>query len=123
MATRRLRFEVNFSDLGLQLTRGARALKVWLSINYFGLDAFRQAVDRAIDLASDAEHQVRQSPTLELLSAASLGIICFRRRFEGVEDEETLAQLNAQLGRAFEPPDVACCPRPSCTAGMQFGSV
>ena len=94
--------EVNFSDLGLQLTRGARALKIWLSINYFGLDAFRQAVDRAIDLAKDAEDQVRQSPTLELLSPASLGIICFRRRFEGVEDEETLAQLNAQLVRAFE---------------------
>lgn len=94
--------EVNFSDLGLQLTRGARALKIWLSINYFGLDAFRQAVDRAIDLANDAEDQVRQSPALELLSPASLGIICFRRRFEGVEDEETLAQLNAHLVRAFE---------------------
>src|SRR3954468_9745862 len=82
--------EVNFADLGLQLTRGARALKIWLSINHFGLDAFRQAVDRAIDLAHVAEQRVRDSESLELMSPASLGIICFRRRFDGVDDEDTL---------------------------------
>src|SRR4051794_13521910 len=80
--------EVNFSDRGLQLTRGARALKIWLSINYFGLDAFRQAIDRAIVLAQAAEQSVRESPTLELMSPASLGIVCFRRRFVGVNDED-----------------------------------
>jgi aromatic-L-amino-acid decarboxylase len=74
--------EVNFSDLGLQLTRTARALKVWMSFNYFGSDAFEAAIDRAIDLALMAEHIVRDSPTLELLSPASLGIIGFRRRFD-----------------------------------------
>lgn len=94
--------EVNFSDLGLQLTRGARALKIWLSVNYFGLDAFRRAIDRAIDLAHSAELQVRESPTLELMSPAALGIICFRRRFDGVDDEDTIAHMNADLVRAFE---------------------
>jgi aromatic-L-amino-acid decarboxylase len=94
--------EVNFADRGVQLTRGARALKIWLSINYFGLDAFRQAIDRAIDLAHDAEAQIRASPTLELISPASLGIVCFRRRFDGVEDEDTLGQLNAELVYGFE---------------------
>lgn len=94
--------EVNFSDLGLQLTRTARALKIWLSFNYFGSDAFRDAIDRAMDLALAAEQQVRESPTLELLSPASLGIICFRRSFDGVADEESLARLNAALVTAFE---------------------
>src|SRR4051812_6604832 len=94
--------EVNFADLGLQLTRGARALKIWLSINHFGLDAFRQAVDRAIDLAHAAEQRVRESEALELMSPASLGIVCFRRRFDGVEDEDTLARLNSELVQGFE---------------------
>jgi glutamate/tyrosine decarboxylase-like PLP-dependent enzyme len=93
---------VNFADLGLQLTRSARALKIWLSFNYFGADAFREAIDRSIDLALSAEELVRASETLELLSEASLGIICFRRRFDGVDDEATLEQLNAQLVTAFE---------------------
>jgi aromatic-L-amino-acid/L-tryptophan decarboxylase len=87
--------EVNFSDLGLQLTRGWRALKVWLSIQTFGLDAFRQAIDNALDLAALAEERVRSTPALELLSPAQLGIVCFRRRFEGDEDE--VAALNAGL--------------------------
>jgi aromatic-L-amino-acid/L-tryptophan decarboxylase len=94
--------EVNFADLGLQLTRGARALKIWLSINHFGLDAFRQAVDRAIDLGHVAERRIRESATLELMSPCSLGIVCFRRRFDGVDDEDTIAQLNSELLQDFE---------------------
>lgn len=94
--------EVNFSDLGLQLTRTARALKIWLSFSYFGADAFRDAIDRAIDLALMAEQQVRTSPSLELLTPASLGIICFRRVFDGVQDESMLERLNAELVTAFE---------------------
>jgi glutamate/tyrosine decarboxylase-like PLP-dependent enzyme len=94
--------EVNFADLGLQLTRGARALKIWLSISHFGLDAFRRAVDRAIDLAHAAEQRVSESEALELMSPALLGIICFRRRFDGVHDEDTIAQLNSELVQGFE---------------------
>jgi hypothetical protein len=93
--------EVNFSDLGLQLTRTSRALKVWLSFNYFGTDAFRDAIDHSMDLAALAEQCVRDAPTLELLSPASLGVICFRRNFEGVQEDE-LARLNAELVTAFE---------------------
>jgi hypothetical protein len=35
--------EVNFSDLGVQLSRMSRALKLWLSLRYFGVEAFRAA--------------------------------------------------------------------------------
>ncbi len=76
--------EVNFSDLGLQLTRTSRAIKVWLSMSYFGTDAFREAIDRSLDLAQLAEQHVLGRPELELLSPATLGIICFRRRFDGI---------------------------------------
>jgi hypothetical protein len=77
-------------------------LKIWLSFNYFGADAFRAAIDRSIELALMAEQQVRDAPELELLSPASLGIICFRRSFPDVHDEEQIAALNAQLVTAFE---------------------
>ena len=48
------RDRVNLSDRGLQLTRSARALKVWLSLQVFGLDAFRQAIDNGLYLAAEA---------------------------------------------------------------------
>ncbi|HET6868448.1 MAG TPA: aminotransferase class V-fold PLP-dependent enzyme [Solirubrobacteraceae bacterium] len=95
--------EVNFSDLGFQLTRCSRALKVWLSLSYFGVDAFRAAIDRCLDLAAGAERLVRERPELELLSPAQLGIVCFRRHFAGTAEAEwQSARLNAALVGRFE---------------------
>ena len=47
--------EVNFADRGLQLSRGFRALKVWVSVQTFGLAAFRASVQRGLELAEYAE--------------------------------------------------------------------
>jgi glutamate/tyrosine decarboxylase-like PLP-dependent enzyme len=94
--------EVNFADHGLQLSRGTRALKIWLSMSFFGAEAFRAAIDRTLDLAAAAEAHVRRSPELELMSPASLGIICFRRAGAEGDDEETVARRNAALVAAFE---------------------
>ena len=43
--------EINFCDRGVQLTRGFRALKLWLSLQVFGVRAFREAVTRGFELA------------------------------------------------------------------------
>lgn len=80
--------EVNFRDWGVQLTRGFRALKLWLSIQVFGLDAFRAAVDRGIDLAEVAEDELRASPEWELLTPAQLAIVTFRYRPSGIAEAE-----------------------------------
>src|SRR5436190_623907 len=79
--------EVNFSDLGVQLTRSCRALKLWISLRYFGVNAFRQAIDRCIDLALHAQRRVERSSELELMSPASLGVVALRRHPAGVDDE------------------------------------
>ena len=89
--------EVNFADAGLQLTRTTHALKLWMSLSYFGVDAFTAAIDRAMDIARHAQQAVEDSPELELLAPATLGIVCFRRHPAGRDDEEDLEQLNAGL--------------------------
>jgi glutamate/tyrosine decarboxylase-like PLP-dependent enzyme len=71
--------EVNFRDRSVQLTRGSRALKLWLSIRVFGLAAFREAVARGIELAEHAERVLRSRPGWELVTPAQLAIVCFRR--------------------------------------------
>ena len=68
----------NFSDRGLQLSRSARALKIWMSVQTFGMAAFREAVSKGMELAARADEYVRESPMLETLNPASLGIVCFR---------------------------------------------
>lgn len=94
--------EINFSDLGMQLSRSSRALKIWVSIRYFGLDAFRLAIERCLELAGLARDRIEQSDELDLLAPPSLGVVCFRRRFGGLDDEEALATLNGQLVSALE---------------------
>ena len=81
--------EVNFADRGLQLSRGFRALKVWMSVQTFGLAAFRAAVQRGLELAEYAESLVRGRAELTLMAPATLGIVCFRREWPGAGEAET----------------------------------
>jgi glutamate/tyrosine decarboxylase-like PLP-dependent enzyme len=94
--------EVNFSDLGLQLTRSCRALKLWISLRYFGVAAFRAAIDNCLDLALHAQNRIEGSPELELMSPASLGIVTFRRHPSGVDDEAILERINASIAERIE---------------------
>jgi glutamate/tyrosine decarboxylase-like PLP-dependent enzyme len=89
------REQVNFADRGIQLTRGFRALKIWVSIQTLGLAAFREAIQRGIDLAEAAQEYIEASPVLEMLGPASLGIVCFRFTPDEVDlDEKELEDLN-----------------------------
>ncbi|MDE0145435.1 MAG: aminotransferase class I/II-fold pyridoxal phosphate-dependent enzyme, partial [Nitrospira sp.] len=93
----------NFSDRGLQLSRSIRALKIWMSVQTFGMAAFRRAVSNGMELAARAEEYIRASPILEMLNPASLGIVCFRVHSKNTAlDEETLENINRNvLARVF----------------------
>ena len=85
----------NFSDRSLQLSRSFRALKIWMSIQTFGLRAFRETIEKGMKLAEQAGDHVRENSILELMAPATLGIVCFRinprnRQFA----EDTLNELN-----------------------------
>ena len=81
--------EVNFADRGLQLSRGFRALKVWVTVQTFGLAAFRACIQRNLELAEYAEALVRSHAELTLMAPATLGIVCFRREWPGCDEAET----------------------------------
>ena len=96
------RTEVNFSDLGLQLTRASRAFKLWVSLRYFGLEAFRAAIERTLDLAALARRRIEESPVLEPMAPPALGVVCFRRTFGDELDPEESDRRNARLVAALE---------------------
>src|SRR5437016_4044226 len=70
--------EFNPCDYGIQLTRSFRALKVWLSLQTFGLAAFREAITRGFELAEFAERELRARKGWEILSPAQMATVCFR---------------------------------------------
>lgn len=90
---RQLDDAVNLFDRGLQLTRPARAVKIWLSVHALGLGPFRRALDAVIDHARFAQELVESRPDASIVTPASLGIVTFRRR-DG-RDEEAVHRLNA----------------------------
>lgn len=92
------REQPNFGDRGLQLSRSFRALKVWMSIQTFGLAAFRRSIGRGMELANRAEEYVRSSDVLRIANPASLGVVCFR--FEPPRlglDERQVEELNEAI--------------------------
>ena len=72
-------------DRGPELTRPARALKLWASVRTFGLAAFRAAIAHGIALAEHAEAQLRERDDWQVVTPAQLGIVTFRR--DGLDDD------------------------------------
>ncbi|HLE56388.1 MAG TPA: pyridoxal-dependent decarboxylase, partial [Rhodothermia bacterium] len=89
--------EVNFADRGEQLTRYSRALKVWLSVNYFGTRAIARAIEEALERARLLEELVRESADFEILSPAQFGIVCFRAIPVACSDPAELDALNERI--------------------------
>jgi glutamate/tyrosine decarboxylase-like PLP-dependent enzyme len=90
--------EVVFYEHGIQLTRAFRALKLWMSLRIFGLAAYREAIDRGIALAEDAEEMLRADGRWEVVTPAQLAVVTFAPRLPGA----TVAEVNAVVERAVE---------------------
>jgi aromatic-L-amino-acid/L-tryptophan decarboxylase len=71
--------EVNLRDRGPQLSRGSRAIKLWLTVKAFGFAALRDAVGRGIALAERAQAALEAEGGWEIVTPAQLGIVTFRR--------------------------------------------
>ncbi len=90
--------EINFYDHGVQLTRRFRALKFYMSIKTFGLQAFRKAVTYNIQLAEATEKYLRKSARWEVISSATLAVINFRYNpIKEALSEKELDQLNQHI--------------------------
>ncbi len=85
-----------FSDYGIQLSRGFRALKVWMALKEYGVEKFGRLIQQNIDQARYLEGLVRGRTELELLAPVPLNIVCFRFRGERI-DPAGLDALNKEL--------------------------
>ncbi len=82
-----------FADRGIDLTRGFRALKVWMSLKAYGVETFARLVERNVEQARTLAARVEAEPELELLAPVTLNVVCFRWRGAGGD----LDHLNQEL--------------------------
>jgi aromatic-L-amino-acid decarboxylase len=67
-----------FFDQTIELSRRFRALKLWLSLRYHGLGAFRAAITENLAQAKLLAELIEAEPSLELLAPVELSAVCFR---------------------------------------------
>jgi aromatic-L-amino-acid decarboxylase len=67
-----------FWNYGPELSRRFRALKIWLTLRYYGVERIAAAISEDNALASYLGAQVTAAPDFELLAPPELSICCFR---------------------------------------------
>jgi glutamate/tyrosine decarboxylase-like PLP-dependent enzyme len=92
-----------FFEESMELSRRFRALRLWTSIQYHGLGAFRDAMRRDLSHARTLAERIRAEPALELLAPVELSAVCFRYRFAERVDARNAALLEAvnRRGRVY----------------------
>ncbi|HEU0013566.1 MAG TPA: pyridoxal-dependent decarboxylase [Longimicrobium sp.] len=67
-----------FADRGLELTRGFKALKVWMSLKAHGVDKLARLIEQNVEQARYLAARVDAHPELERVAPVPLNVVCFR---------------------------------------------
>ena len=70
----------NLMDLGFQLGRRFRALKLWMVIRAFGVEGLRAAIREHCAIARELAGRLAADPGFELAAPVPFSTVCFRAR-------------------------------------------
>ena len=94
-----------FWDYGVELSRRFRALKVWMTLQYYGSRRIAEAISEDISLATYLGEIVSSADDFELLAPVELSICCFRYVAESGTDldrlNERIMETVQKGGRAY----------------------
>jgi glutamate/tyrosine decarboxylase-like PLP-dependent enzyme len=88
--------ELNYNHLGIELSRGFRALKVWMILKEQGLEKYRRMIRQNIQQANYLAQLVKENPSLQLMAPAPMNIVNFRFYREGLSNDE-LNTINKEI--------------------------
>ncbi|MBD8046297.1 pyridoxal phosphate-dependent decarboxylase family protein [Clostridium faecium] len=92
--------EVNYGDMGMELTRPARGLKLWFTLQVMGSDAIGEAIEHGFQLAEWAEDELKKKKDWEIISHAQLAIVNFRFAPSGLTEKQ-IDELNQNISKAI----------------------
>lgn len=88
-----------FFEESMELSRRFRALKLWFSLRYHGLGAFRESIAKDLRQARRLGESIAQRRELELMAPIELSAVCFRYIGDGNLPEAKANQLNFDILR------------------------
>ncbi len=85
-----------FFEESMELSRRFRALKLWFSLRYHGLAAFRESIKKDLAQARRLADAIHAEEKLELLARVELSAVCFRYKGNNASEKD-LNAFNASL--------------------------
>ncbi|TWT42423.1 L-2,4-diaminobutyrate decarboxylase [Phycisphaerae bacterium RAS1] len=92
----------NLMDLGVQLGRRFRALKLWMVIRAFGVAGLQARVRGHCALAQELRRWIAGHPRLDVTAPTPFSTVCFRLKPAGTGEEQDRAN-EALLARVNQP--------------------
>ncbi len=98
---------LEYNEHYFQLSRNAKAFKVWMTIKAYGMDRIKAMIQKDIDLTQYLNDLVRDAEDFELVADSKLAVSCFRyigkmtSREEIVEFNRRLMPQLEKDGRVF----------------------
>ncbi len=89
----------DFADLGPELSRPARGLRLWLPLQVHGVAAFRDALDEKLDLARQAHDRIVDLPHVRMVTPPALSLFTFRVEPPHMDPEQADALCRRVLAR------------------------
>ena len=86
----------SINNYGFELSRGFKALKVWMSIKEHGRAKYADMIAQNNRHAAYLAELAEENPYLELTAPLSMSITCFRMIYPGL-NEEALRELNREI--------------------------
>lgn len=87
----------DYADLGMQLGRSMKALKVWLALKYIGVEEYGREFSRLLSLAKHLESRVNKDDDFELLAPVASIVVCFRWKRRRPYREQFIDAINRQI--------------------------
>lgn len=84
------------ADYSFELSRGFKALKIWMSLKEQGVEKFGRLIDQNIAQGAYLTRLIEAEPKLELMAPTSINIVCFRYRAAGADEAATKA-MNTEI--------------------------
>jgi len=94
-------------DYGPELSRGFRALKVWVTVQRHGMDALAAAIEKNCHQAADLAERIESHPRLELTAPVASNIVCFRYVPDAALEAEAVDELQREIVTRLQESGVA----------------
>jgi len=86
-------YQVNLRDWTIPFGRKFRAIRVWLTLKWFGRSGLEASSRQHLELALLFRSKVEKSELFELIYPTIWGLVCFRLKDKSDDDHDKLARM------------------------------